>query len=295
MKRFLSIACVLVLALTCGLVANAKKKEVCFQMYSVRDLIGNPEKYAQNHEKTLKELADMGYTAVEAACYDNGKLYGVTPEQFKADVEAAGMKVMSSHVTRNLNDDELKSKDFTEALKWWDQCIDAHKRAGMQYMVIPWCSVPKTLADLQTICDFYNQVGKKVAAAGMKLGYHSHSHEFQKVEGQVMEDYMIQHTDPNYLFFQMDVYWAVRGQVSPVAYFKKYPGRFTLLHIKDDIEIGQSGMVGFDAIFNNFDVAGAKGWVLELEHASTPDIMKGMKESIEYIKNAKFVKASYNK
>ena len=73
MKRFLSIACVLVLALTCGLTANAKKKEVCFQMYSVRDLIGNPEKYAQNHEKTLKELADMGYTAVEAACYDNGK------------------------------------------------------------------------------------------------------------------------------------------------------------------------------------------------------------------------------
>ncbi|MDY4554778.1 MAG: sugar phosphate isomerase/epimerase, partial [Prevotella sp.] len=111
----------------------------------------------------------------------------------------------------------------------------------------------------------------------------------------VMEDYMIKHTDPNYLFFQMDVYWAVRGQVSPVAYFKKYPGRFTLLHIKDDNEIGQSGMVGFDAIFNNFDVAGAKGWVLELEHASTPDIMKGMKESIEYIKNAKFVKASYNK
>ena len=54
MKRFLSIACVLVLALTCGLVANAKKKEDCFQMYSVQDLIGNPEKYAQLHEKTLK-------------------------------------------------------------------------------------------------------------------------------------------------------------------------------------------------------------------------------------------------
>jgi len=220
MKRILSIACVLVMALSLGFSADAKKKEVCFQMYSVRDLIGDPGKFAQNHEKVLKQLADMGYTAVEAAYYNDGKFYGVEPEQFKADIEAAGMKVMSSHVTRNLNDEELKSKDFTDALNWWDKCIDAHKRAGMQYMVIPWCSVPKTLADLQTICDYYNQVGKKVAAAGMKLGYHSHSHEFQKVEGQVMEDYMIQHTDPNYLFFQMDVYWAVRGQVSPVAYFK---------------------------------------------------------------------------
>lgn len=295
MKRIFFVATAILLALSCNLSVDAKKKEVCFQMYSVRDLIGDAGKYAQNHEKVLKQLADMGYTAVEAANYGDGKLYGVTPEQFKADIEAAGLKVLSSHVTRNLNDDELKSKNFTEALKWWDECIDAHKRAGMKYMVIPWCSVPKTLADLQTICDFYNQVGKKVAAAGMKLGYHNHSHEFQKVEGKVMEDYMIEHTDPNYLFFQMDVYWTVRGQQSPVDYFNKYPGRFVLLHIKDNSEIGQSGMVGFDAIFSNFDKAGAEGWVLELEHGSTPDILEGMKQSIDYIKKAKFVKASYSK
>ena len=295
MKRIFFVATAILLALSCNLSVDAKKKEVCFQMYSVRDLIGDAGKYAQNHEKVLKQLADMGYTAVEAANYGDGKLYGVSPEQFKADIEAAGLKVLSSHVTRNLNDDELKSKNFTEALKWWDECIDAHKRAGMKYMVIPWCNVPKTLADLQTICDFYNQVGKKVAAAGMKLGYHNHSHEFQKVEGKVMEDYMIEHTDPNYLFFQMDVYWTVRGQQSPVDYFNKYPGRFVLLHIKDNSEIGQSGMVGFDAIFNNFDKAGAEGWVLELEHGSTPDILEGMKQSIDYIKKAKFVKASYSK
>ena len=54
-------------------------------------------------------------------------------------------------------------------------------------------------------------------------------------------------------------------------------------------------MVGFDAIFSNFDKAGAEGWVLELEHGSTPDILEGMKQSIDYIKKAKFVKASYSK
>ena len=295
MKKFYSILCVVLFSLVFGLNAEAKKKEVCFQMYSVRELIGDPAKYAKNHETVLKDLSAMGFTAVEAANYDNGLLYGVTPEQFKTDIEAAGMKVLSSHVTRNLSDEELKNKDFTAGLQWWDQAIDAHKRAGMKYMVIPWCTVPKTLTDLQTICEYYNQVGKKVTAAGMKLGYHNHSHEFQKVEGKTMLDYMIEHTDAANLFFQMDVYWAVRGQVSPVEYFNKYPGRFTLLHIKDHREIGQSGMVGFDAIFNNADKAGLKGWVLELESSIAPSIMDGMKSSIEYLKKASFVKANYNK
>lgn len=293
MKKILSIVCLLALALSMPLTVAAKK-QMGFQMYSVRDLIGDASKYAQNHEKVLKDLAKMGYTSIEAANYGDGKLYGVTPEQFKADIEAAGLKVYSSHTTRNLTDEELKSKDFSEAMKWWDQCIDAHKRAGMKYIVIPWCSETKTLADLKTICQYMNEVGKRVDAAGMKLGYHNHSHEFQKIENkEVMLDYMIQNTDPRYVFFEMDVYWAVRGQVSPVEYFNKYPGRFTLLHIKDHTEIGESGMVGFDAIFKNFDKSGTKGWIVELEHGSSSDIMAGMKMSADYLKKAKFVKNSY--
>ena len=93
----------------------------------------------------------------------------------------------------------------------------------------------------------------------------------------------------------MDVYWAVRGQVSPVEYFNRYPGRFLLLHIKDHKELGQSGMVGFDAIFNNADKAGLQHLVVELEGCNAPTILEGMKESIDYIKASKFVKASYSK
>lgn len=76
-------------------------------------------------------------------------------------------------------------------------------------------------------------------------------------------------------------------------YMKKYRGRFEILHIKDKNEIGQSGMVGFDAIFNNFRTAGTKGYVVELEQASTPNILRGLRESALYLRNSSFVKESY--
>ena len=280
-------------ALTMSLNADAKKKDIAFQMYSVRDLIGNPEKYAQNHENTVRELAKMGYTAVEAANYGDGKLYGVSPEQFKADIEAAGMKVLSSHVSRGLSREELDSGDLTAALAWWDKCVDVHKRAGMKYMVTPAIGGQRDLKDLQVYCDYLNEVGRRCQAAGIQYGYHNHAYEFEKVEGEVMYDYMLQHTDPALVFFQMDVYWAIIGKASPVDYFKRYPGRFTMLHIKDEWEVGQSGMVGFDAIFKNAELAGLKDFVVEIERYSYEDIRKSFVESADYLLNAPFVKATY--
>lgn len=295
MKKILTIACIAVALFGCSTDVDAKKKEACFQMYSVRELIGSPEAFAQNHKDVLAKLAAMGYTSTEAANYDNGKLYGLSPEDYKKAIEASGLEVLSSHVGHNLSDQELASGDFSEALKWWDKCIDCHKRAGMKYIVNPGVNFPKTLKEANIICKYMNAVGEKVNAAGMKFGYHNHSYEFGQVEGKVWYDYMIEHTDADKVFFEMDVYWTVRGQASPVDYFNKYPGRFLLLHIKDHRELGQSGMVGFDAIFNNADKAGMKALVVELEGSTKPSIMDGMKESIDYIKEAKFVKASYSK
>lgn len=295
MKKTLFLVCALCLGMMFPSTADAKKKDIAFQMYSVRELIGDPGKFAQNGDRVLKELADYGYTAIEAANYGDGKLYGLSPEDFKAKVEAAGLKVLSSHTGRNLNGDELKSRDFSNALKWWDECIDAHKRAGFQYIAIPSIGIPKTLKDAQTICDFFNEIGRRGKAAGISIGFHNHTAEFQKIEGKVFFDYLLENTDPQYFFLQMDVYWATRAGASPVEYFKKYPKRFRLLHIKDWAEIGQSGMVGFDAIFNNADKAGLENLVVEMEHATEPDIMAGMKVSADYLKNAKFVKATYAK
>ena len=202
MKKIFSYALTIFMAFTMCANANAKStKEIAFQMYSVRDLIGDPGKYAKNHEDVLKKLAAMGYTAIEAACYGDGKLYGVTPEQFKTDIEAAGMKVLSSHVGHNLNDEELASGNIDGALNWWKQCIETHKAAGMKYLVNPGVNFPRNLKEAKVICNYLNRIGEMANAAGLKFGYHNHSYEFNKVESQVWYDYMLQNTDASKVFF----------------------------------------------------------------------------------------------
>ena len=292
MKRvFFALAAVVMAFVACSPKEQApQKKDMCVQMYSARSILNK-----DNYGDVLKEIAAMGYTAVEAASYADGLIYGDEPEVFKQKVEAAGMKVLSAHVSRGLSEEELASGDFTAALAWWDKCIADHVTAGMEYLVTPWMGLQKSLHDLQVYCDYLNEIGRRCKAAGLKFGYHNHDYEFKKVEDQVMLDYMLEHTDPELVFFQLDVYWAVIGNASPVDYFERYPGRFKMLHIKDEWEVGQSGMVGFDAIFRNADVAGLENFVVEIERYKHDDILISFKESAEYLLNAPFVKATYVK
>jgi sugar phosphate isomerase/epimerase len=104
-----------------------------------------------------------------------------------------------------------------------------------------------------------------------------------------MYDYMIEHTNPEYVFFQMDVYWIMMAQRSSVEYFNRYPGRFKLLHIKDKKELGQSGMVGFDAILRSLEVAGTEHLVVEVEQYNYPP-EESVKKSLEYLNKLTFTK-----
>ena len=264
---------------------TAPSKEMAVQLYSARQLIGSPELFAKNHEYVLGRLAQMGYTGAEAASYSDGLFSGMEPEDFKAALNKAGLELVSSHTTRVLSSDELSSGNYEAAMKWWDQCIEAHKKAGIPRLVMSYSPKLDTEAELKVMAEYLNAIGSRCNAAGIRFGYHNHAHEFAKVGNTTMMDYFIANTDPAKVFIEMDVYWAVVGGAAPVEYMHKYPGRFELLHIKDKKEIGQSGMVGFDAIFRNFDKAGTKGFIVEMEEASTQNILKGLRESALYLRN----------
>ena len=90
MKRICLALAATAMALACCPKEQApQKKDMCVQLYSARSILNH-----DNYGDLLKEIAAMGYTAVEAASYDDeeGLIYGDTPEVFKEKVEAAGKR-----------------------------------------------------------------------------------------------------------------------------------------------------------------------------------------------------------
>lgn len=260
-------------------------KTIGLQLYSLRGEIGN------DFDGVIKAVADMGYKQVEAANYGDGKFYGMSPAEYKRKLDAVGLESLSSH-TGNIpsNPDELFS---TATMQWWDQCIAAHKEAGMKYLVVPGMHHPKTLDHLKKVCDLFNTLGEKCKQVGIKFGYHNHASEFTtKPDDKVMYDFMLENTNPELVFFEMDIYWAVMAQQGPVEYFKRYPGRFKILHVKDRKELGESGLVDFATVFNHADLAGVENIVVEVEQYDYEPRVS-VKMSFDYLQNSPYVKAKY--
>ncbi len=269
---------------------TAPKKEMGVQLYSVRSLIGTPELFAKNHDYVLGRLSQMGYTSAEVASYEGGLFSGLSPKEFRSVINNAGLEISSSHTTRPLTRAELTSGDYSEALRWWEECIAAHKEAGITRLIMSYAPKIDNEAGLKVMADYLNAIGEMCNNAGIRFGYHNHSVELERVGRTTMLDYLLTNTDPTKVFFQLDVYWTVMGGASPVEYMQKYAGRFEMIHIKDKYEIGQSGMVGLEPIFRNFRKAGVQAFVVEMEYASTPNILKGLRESALYLRNAEYVK-----
>ena len=258
------------------------QKNIGLQLYSIRDSIN------KNVPAAIEKVSKMGYKFVEPAGYSDGKIYGMAPVAFKELCKKYGMIVLSAHVSQPLPTDATRSK----IMAWWDACIDAHVAAGAKYLVQPSMGgdAYKDLATLKKYCDYFNEIGEKCKAKGLQFGYHNHDKEFStKLDGQTVYDFMLKNTDPAKVIFEIDLYWAVIGKANPVDYFNKYPGRFKLWHIKDEKEIGASGMMDFPAYWALAAKSGMEYGVVEVERYSF-DEFTSCKKSIDFLNAAPYVK-----
>jgi len=257
-----------------------KEKVVGLQLYSVRDAMKNDVK------GTVAKVGAMGYSFVETAGFSDGKFYGMEPLEFKKLCEDNGLKFLGSHTGQNLP----SAENWDKTMAWWDMCIEAHKVAGVKWIVQPWMSKEgyESLDGLKKYIEYFNAVGQKCKDNGIVFGYHNHDKEFTTVfDGKPVYDYMLELTDPDKVMFELDLYWITQGGKQPVAYFDKYPNRFMLWHIKDHKELGASGDMDFNAIFDNSKNSGMQYGIIEVEEYDFEPIVS-VEKSLEFLQTTTF-------
>ncbi len=261
---------------------KTKSKYIGLQLWSVKDDM------AKDPAATLDSVGKMGYKFVEAASYADGKIYGLDPIEFKGLCEDNGLDFLGAHTGQDVPDEV----SWDKTMAWWDTCIEAHKSVGVKWIVQPWMgeSGYASVEGLKKYCEYFNAVGEKCNAAGIRFGYHNHDKEFSTVlDGKPVYDWMLEFTDPDKVMFEMDLYWIMFGGGKATDYFEKYPGRFELWHIKDKAEVGASGTMDFASIFAEKEKAGMKYGIVEVEEYNF-EPLESCRRSIDFLNAADYVK-----
>jgi sugar phosphate isomerase/epimerase len=178
-------------------------------------LVGEDAK--QDYWGTMQRVAAIGYQGIEGA---GELLKGDVAENVKR-FHDLGLEVLTTSASRerlrdNLDDiiAEAKALQTTRATVWWGPC--------------------ETKESVLKDAELYNQAGARLAAEGIKLCYHNHEHEFRaSFDGLYALDILAEHTDPNTVFFELDVAWITFGGEDPVKVIKRMANRVPAIHVKD--------------------------------------------------------------
>jgi sugar phosphate isomerase/epimerase len=196
--------------------AEPKPHQLGIQLYTVREIM------AKDFNQGLRDVASAGFQEVEAAGY-----YDRPAARFKIAVEIEGLRCVSAH------------HSLADLLAKQDELIQYAHDLGLEFLI---CAAPRardasrkelTLDDWKWNFEQFNRIGEKTKAAGIQFGYHNHTEEFKRLDGVLVYDALLRHTDPHLVTMEMDCGWVFAAGFKPVDYLKRYPQRFTLLHVKD--------------------------------------------------------------
>ena len=172
---------------------------------------------AKDFDGTLAKVAELGYKEVEFAGYFNK-----TPQEVKASLAKAGLSSPSTHIGYDLLGDKFA------------KVIEDSRIIGHSFIVNPWIdeSIRNQPGAWQRTAEAFNRAGEEAKKAGLQFAYHNHHFEFVPVDGERPLELIMRTCDPALVKVELDLCWAAAAGQDPVAWFKKYPGRFPLVHVK---------------------------------------------------------------
>src|SRR5258708_38266128 len=151
-------------------------------------------------------------------------------------LESLGLKMLSGHTRLDPQHWDAGKKDFSDS---WKHTVEDAAVAGQQYVISPSldASLRKTYDDTLRYMDVFNKCGELCKKSGMKFGYHNHDFEFSTIlDNKKLFDIILQHTDPELVAQQLDMGNLYNGGAIAIAVVMQYPGRFELMHVKDEIK-----------------------------------------------------------
>jgi len=253
------------------------KGPVGVQIYSLRDQL------KQDGAKALDVLKSLNVKYVEIGIESH---YGLTQEQMKQALDERGLVPIAAHAGQGF------------LLNKTEEAIAAARFFGLKYLGVAWASHQKPLDEAQTlkIAADFNEIGKRLKAAGIQFFYHNHGFEFQPHKDGTLFDLLMAKTDPDLVKFEMDVLWTVFPGQDPVKLLKKYPDRWVLMHLKDlkkdvagnlsggtdltnDVVLG-TGQADYPAILKACQEIGIKYYFIEDE---SPTVLEQLPKSLGYL------------
>ena len=207
-----------------------KTLPVGLQLYTVRS------EMEKSVPATLAAVKAAGYDYVEPA-----GLFGLTGEQFRAELDKAGLTAVCAHVP------------FAQMLADPQGIIDTYKTIGCKYMAVPYLAGGMQPGDagFEMVLNCINVFGALCHNNGITLLYHNHDFASKQLaNGEYGLDYMYSHTPAVNLQTELDTCWVNIGGEVPAEYIRKYAGRCPVVHLKDFVGSKSENMyalIGTDA------------------------------------------------
>ncbi len=220
---------------------SAAPKSIGVQLFSL------PKRLNDDLPETIEMLAQMGYTEVELfgpypfstdqsraeweaitpyLGFSGSGFFGRTVQEMKGILTQNGMGVAALHT-------DLDTLQYR-----MDKLGEAAQLLGATYVVLP--SIPdqfrQTTDDYRRMADTFNQIGESARQAGVRFAYHNHGYGLHEQDGLVPLQLMLEQTNPDLVFLELDIYWTTAGGADPIALLDKYPTRYRLVHLKDMTE-----------------------------------------------------------
>lgn len=236
------------------------------QLYTVRNEL------QQDFLGTLQKVADIGYKLVEFAGYG-----GISAPEMKKALDRLGLRTVSTYIGPDALENDLQNQ------------IDYARTIGARYITTGYSA--RRLADdagIREVIAALSKAGTEIKRQGLQLLYHPHAHEFEKRDGKMVLDRLIEGVGSDVLQLELDLYWAKKAGVDPMQALLTYKGISPLIHVKDIdkaggfAELGR-GLIDWPSIFRILKDVGVQYYFVEQDVSPNP--FESVKISLNYLKS----------